>query len=80
MGLAPDMGNGCMLQAVVVTDPGLAADVLGKGQSKLEVEKSVDSVYSKFNIVGAWCTYVLHACTQGHTWLPSSANPQSPNL
>ena len=38
------------MQAVVVTDPQLIAEVLGKDT---EVEKSVEGVYSHFNIVSA---------------------------
>ena len=38
-----------VVQAVVVTDPFLIADVLGRSN---EVEKSVETVYSKFNVVG----------------------------
>lgn len=36
------------MQAVIVTDPYLIADVLGKNT---EIEKSVATVYSKFNVV-----------------------------
>ena len=38
-----------MLQAIVVTDPYLVSEVLGK---ETEVEKSIEGVYSKFNVVG----------------------------
>ena len=48
-----------LLQAVVVTDPAIVAEALGKDHN-LEIEKSVDSVYSKFNIVGpVWQTGML---------------------
>ncbi len=40
----------CPLQAVVVTDPYLVSEVLGK---ETEIEKSIEGVYSKFNVVGA---------------------------
>lgn len=36
------------MQAVVVTDPYLIAEVLGK---ETETEKSIEGVYSKFNVV-----------------------------
>ena len=36
------------MQAVVITDPFLIAQVLGRGS---EVEKSVETVYAKFNQV-----------------------------
>lgn len=36
------------MQAVVVTDPYLVAEVLGKDT---EIEKSIEGVYSKFNVV-----------------------------
>jgi hypothetical protein len=36
------------LQAVVVTDPYLVSDVLNKD---VEIEKSIEGVYSKFNVV-----------------------------
>ena len=36
------------LQAVVVTDPYMIQDVLGRTN---EVDKSVETVYSKFNVV-----------------------------
>lgn len=38
----------CPAQAVVVTDPFLVAHVLDRSN---EVEKSIDTVYSKFNVV-----------------------------
>lgn len=37
-------------QAVVVSDPNLIAEVLGKDT---EIGKSIESVYSKFNVVSA---------------------------
>ncbi len=40
----------CHAQAVVVTDPYLVSEVLGKDR---EIEKSIEGVYSKFNVVGA---------------------------
>ena len=39
------------MQAVVLTDPVLIAEALGKAGAGLELEKSVETVYSKFNIV-----------------------------
>ena len=39
------------VQAVVLTDPVLIAEALGKAGAGLELEKSVETVYSKFNIV-----------------------------
>ena len=38
----------CLAQAVVVTDPYLISDVLSK---ETEIEKSIEGVYSKFNVV-----------------------------
>jgi hypothetical protein len=36
------------MQAVVVTDPYLVSEILGK---ETEIEKSIEDVYSKFNVV-----------------------------
>lgn len=38
----------CLAQAVVVTDPYLVSEVLSK---ETEIEKSIEGVYSKFNVV-----------------------------
>lgn len=48
-----------LAQAVVVTDPYLIAEVLGKDT---EIEKSVEGVYSKFNMVSSRAV----CCVQAH--------------
>ena len=38
------------MQVIVVTDPYVVSDVLGK---ETEIEKSIEGVYSKFNVVSS---------------------------
>ena len=45
------------IQAVVVTDPVLIGEALGKNAARLELEKSVDLVYRHFNIVRSLCAF-----------------------
>ena len=58
------------MQAVVVTDPQLIAEVLGKDT---EVEKSVEGVYSHFNIVSAPTPQLPGVAVLQTTQLPARA-------
>jgi hypothetical protein len=64
------------VQAVVVTDPYLVSEVLGK---ETEIEKSIEGVYSKFNVVVHQLSSPREICYDYTAYMPASLTASSYN-